>query len=88
MANRPTLIRPNGETAGMTPGQVECINKLEEALASAKTGGIFALALVAVGPADFGIAIAGADAPKLNLGLDAAKAEILSRVVGRTVLHR
>lgn len=87
---RPTLITPSGDAAGMSAAQKECIFKLEEALQSAKDGQILALALVAVGPGDFGIAIAGADAPRLNLGLDAAKAEILKRVLGpaRSVIHR
>ena len=87
---KPTLIKPNGDVAGMTPGQQECIFKLEEALQSAKDGQIMAMALVAVGPGDFGIAIAGADAAKINLGLDAAKTEIMSRVLGpkRSVIHR
>jgi len=85
---RPTLIKPDG--MGMSTAQLECIGKLEEALESAKDGQILALVLVAVGPGDFGIAIAGADAPRLNLGLDAAKTEILSRVLGpkRSVIHR
>jgi hypothetical protein len=85
---RPTLIRP--DSMGMGRAQLECISKLEEALESAKEGQILALVLVAVGPDDFGIAIAGADAPRLNLGLDAAKTEIMSRVLGpkRSVIHR
>jgi len=62
---RPTLIKPDG--MGMSTAQLECIGKLEEALESAKDGQILALVLVAVGPGDFGIAIAGADAPRLNL---------------------
>ena len=59
---RPTLITPNGEAAGMSPAQKECISKLEDALESAKNGDILSLVLVAVGPGDFGIA--GADAPR------------------------
>lgn len=85
---KPTLIKPDTALVGLgkpafSPAQFECIQKLEEALASAKNGDVLACVIVAVGPADFGIAIAGADAPRLNLGLDAAKSEILRRVVGK-----
>ncbi len=87
---KPILIRPNGDVAGMSQGQLECIDKLEEALRTAKNGEMFAMALIAVGPNDFGIAIAGADAPRLNLGLDACKTEIMARVLGprRSIIHR
>lgn len=88
---RPTLITPNGDPATtMSAAQLECIGKLKEMLESAEAGGVLALVAVVVGPADFGIAIAGSDAARMNLGLDAAKAEILHRVVGprRTAIHR
>jgi len=89
---RPTIIRPDGEAA-RSPAQIECIKLLKDALESAENGDINACILVACGPVDFGIAIAGADAPRLNLGLDVAKRTILDRTSppvggGRSVLHR
>lgn len=91
---KPTIIRPDGGSADtMSPAQIEVIKLLEDTLASAKNGDVSALVIVAVGPLDFGIAIAGADAPRLNLGLDVAKRTILERTSppaggGRSVLHR
>lgn len=90
----PRLIKPNGEEAStMSPAQIECIKLLSDALESAKAGEINACALIAVGPIDFGIAIAGSDAPRINLGLDVAKRTILERTSppnggSRSVLHR
>lgn len=88
----PKLIKPDGAPAGMSPAQIECIKLLSDMLETAKAGEIVALACVAVGPLDFGIAIAGSDAPRLNLGLDVAKRTIMDRTsppAGRsTVLHR
>lgn len=90
---RPTIINPNsGEAAGMSPAQMECIKLLEQALDSAKSGEVHALALIAVGPFDFGVAIAGSDAPKLYLGCGTAMRTLEARTSGpapgRTVLHR
>lgn len=89
---RPTIIKPNGEP-NRTPAQVECIKLLKDALESAENGEINSCLLVACGSVDFGIAIAGADAPRLNLGLDVAKRTLLDRTSppvggGRSVLHR
>jgi hypothetical protein len=87
---RPNIIHPSGGD-GMSPARTEVIKLLRDALASAESGEIDACVLVACGPVDFGIAIAGADAPRLNLGLDAAKRTILEKTTpspGRTVLHR
>ena len=91
---KPILIRPNGDQAStMSPAQIEVIKLLSDSLESAQNGDINACVLVAVGPVDFGIAIAGADAPRLNLGLDVAKRTILERTSppvggGHGVLHR
>lgn len=86
---KPTLIKPNGETAGLRDDQKECIQLLTDALESAKNGEVWSCILVACGPTDFGSAMAGSDAPRLNLGLDVAKSVILDRVTNkRTVLHR
>lgn len=89
---KPTIIKPDGE-AVRSPAQIECIKLLKDALESAENGEINSCILVACGPLDFGIAIAGADAPRLNLGLDVAKRTILDRTSppvggGRSVLHR
>ena len=89
---RPTIIKPDGEPV-FSPAQIETIKLLTDALESAKRGEINACALIAVGPLDFGIAISGSDAPRLNLGLDVAKRTILERTSPpaggvRSVLHR
>jgi len=89
---KPILIKPNGDTAStMSPAQLECVKLLEDALESARNGEILACVLVACGPLDFGTAMAGADAARLNLGLDVAKDVIKQRVTGAgrdTVLRR
>jgi hypothetical protein len=90
---KPILINPNnGEAAStLSPAQQECIKLLEDALDSARQGDIWSCILVACGPSDFGTAMAGSDAPRLNLGLDVAKDLIKSRVTGGgrdTVLRR
>ena len=85
------IIKPPGLNmvgTELSAAQRECIKLLEDALDSAKNGDIWSCILVACGPNDFGTAMAGSDAPRLNLGLDAAKATILERVTGkRSVLH-
>lgn len=86
---KPTLIRPNGDAATLRPDQQECIKLLEALLKDAKEGSIWSCVVVACGPNDFGSAMAGADAPRMMLGLEVAKVNILERVTGkRTVLHR
>ncbi len=87
---KPTLIKPNGDVASsLNIAQRDCIELLEGVLASAKKGEVWSCAVVACGPSDFGTAMAGPDAARLNLGADALKAEIISRVTGkRSVLHR
>lgn len=86
---KPTLIKPNGDAAGMSPAQKECIALLEQMLSDAKEGQIWSLVVVACGPNDFGSAMAGSDAPRMILGLEVAKINIMERVTGkRTVLHR
>jgi len=73
----------------LSAAQKECIKLLKDALDSAEKGDIWSCILVACGPNDFGTAMAGSDAPRLNLGLDAAKATILDRVTNkRTAIHR
>lgn len=88
---KPTILRPNGQPT-LSSSQAECIQLLEDALASAKNGEISTCLLIACGASDFGMAFAGPDAAKLNLGLDVAKRTILERASpqggGRTVLHR
>lgn len=89
---KPVILNSNGE-ATMSPAQQECITLLEQMLESAKNGDIHALVAVAVGPADFGIAMAGSDAPKMYMGCGLAQRTLLERTAppvgaGRTVLHR
>ncbi len=90
---KPTILKPNGDQAGMSPGQIECIKLLKDALESAENGEITTCMLIACGPVDFGMAMAGPDAARLNLGLDVAKRTILERTSppvggGRSILHR
>jgi hypothetical protein len=89
---KPILINPNGDAvATLSPAQKECVKLLADALDSAKKGEVWSCVLVACGPSDFGTAMAGSDAPRLNLGLDVAKDLIKSRVTGGgrdTVLRR
>jgi hypothetical protein len=89
---RPTIIKPNGESP-LSSASIECIKLLEDALESAKNGEITTCMLIACGPVDFGMAMAGPDAARLNLGLDVAKRTILDRTSPpaggvRSVLHR
>lgn len=85
---KPTIIRPGAE-AGLTPAQRECVALLTSMLEDAKRGDIWSMVVVACGPNDFGSAFAGADAPRMILGLEVAKANIMERVTGkRSVLHR
>lgn len=80
---KPTLIKPNGDAAiSLSPAQQECIQLLETVLEDARNGDVTALAVVAVGPMDFGIAIAGSDAAKLYLGCGTAMRTLETRTSG------
>lgn len=79
MKQRPTIIKPNGEAAGLSVAQRECVGLLQQALADAEAGNMLSCLLVAVGPMDFGIAIAGPDAPKLHLGCGVAMRTLVDR---------
>jgi hypothetical protein len=48
-------------------------------LESAKQGDVSALVIVAIGPGDFGIAMAGSDAPKMYMGCGLAQRTLLER---------
>jgi hypothetical protein len=86
---KPTLIKPDGSAAGMRPDQLECIKLLEGLLQNAREGDVWSCVVVACGPNDFGSAMAGADAPRMLLGLEVAKINIMDRVTGkRSVIHR
>jgi len=52
-------------------------------LASAKSGDMSWLVVIAGGPNDYGMAMAGSNGAQMNLGIDVAKAEILARVKSR-----
>lgn len=82
-----TILKAEGEDftdEGRILGQAEkaCIELLESVLADAKRGNVTSVAVIACGPADFGAAIAGPDAAKLNLGLDYAKQDIQAAIRG------
>lgn len=73
------------------PGQAECIELLEKALADAKAGKITTCGIVACGPVDFATAIAGPDAPRLFLGTgilgDTIKAACMAPRPGSPILR-
>jgi hypothetical protein len=82
----PHIITGSGPliTPKMMPqGGDECVSLLEDMLSSARKGEMSWLIVVAGGPNDFGSAFAGNNAAQMNLGLDVAKADIISRVKAR-----
>ena len=83
MTNRPKIITGQGPliTPKMMPkGSEECIELLESMLKSARNGDMSWLVVVAGGPADYGVAMAGSNGAQMNLGIDVAKQTILERV--------
>lgn len=83
MTNRPKIITGQGPliTPTMMPkGADECIELLESMLTSARKGDMTWLVVIAGGPSDYGVAHVGSNAAQMNMGIDVAKAEILSRV--------
>ncbi len=83
MTNRPKIITGQGPliTPKMMPkGSEECIELLESMLKSAKNGDMSWLVVVAGGPSDYGVAMAGSNGAQMNLGIDVAKQTILERV--------
>lgn len=82
----PRIITNQGPllTPKMMPkGGDECIELLESMLASAKKGDMSWLVVIAGGPNDYGMAMAGKNAAQMNLGIDVAKQSILERVKTR-----
>jgi hypothetical protein len=63
----------------MPVGGDDCVKLLE----SAKNGDMSWLVVIAGGPSDYGMAMAGSNAAQMNLGIDVAKQEILGRVKAR-----
>ena len=83
MSNRPRIITGHGPliTPKMMPsGGDECVELLEQMLASAKNGDMSWLVVVAGGPSDYGVAMVGSNGAQMNLGIDVAKQTILERV--------
>jgi hypothetical protein len=83
MANRPRIITGQGPliTPRMMPdGGAECVELLEQMLSSAQKGDMSWLVVVAGGPSDYGVAMAGSNGAQMNLGIDVAKQSILDRV--------
>ena len=86
MANKPRIITGHGPliTPKMMPnGGDECVELLEQMLASAKNGDMTWAVVIAGGPADYGMAMAGSNGAQMNLGIDVAKQSILDRVAKR-----
>ncbi len=83
MARHPRIITGSGPliTPKMMPqGGEECVELLESMLESAKRGDMTWLVVIAGGPSDYGVAHVGNNAAQMNMGIDVAKQEILSRV--------
>lgn len=64
----------------LDPGAQACVELLERTLDDAREGRITTLGIIACGPQDFGSAHAGADAARLNMGIDVLKRTILEKV--------
>ena len=67
----------------MPAGGDDCVKLLEGMLESAKNGDMSWLVVIAGGPSDYGMAMAGSNAAQMNLGIDVAKQEIMGRVKAR-----
>lgn len=83
MVNRPRIITGQGPliTPGIMPkGADECVELLQSMLSSAMKGEMTWLVVIAGGPSDYGVAHVGTNAAQMNMGIDIAKQEILSRV--------
>ncbi len=80
---KPTIITGQGPLItpkSMPAGGEECIELLESMLKSARNGDMSWLVVIAGGPSDYGVAHVGSNAAQMNMGIDVAKQEILSRV--------
>jgi hypothetical protein len=79
---KPQIITPDNvlRTSVMPQGADQCIELLEQMLASAKSGDMTWLVVIAGGPSDYGVAHVGSNAAQMNMGIDVAKQEILNRV--------
>ena len=83
MANRPKIITGHAPLITpkmMPPGGEECVELLGSMLKSAKNGDMSWLVVVAGGPSDYGVAMAGSNGAQMNLGIDVAKQSILERI--------
>lgn len=81
--SKPRIITGQGPLIlpkNMPAGGEECIELLEQMLKSARDGDMTWLVVIAGGPADYGVAHCGNNAAQMNMGIDVAKQEILSRV--------
>ena len=81
--HKPRIITGNGPliTPKMMPdGGDQCVELLEDMLKSAKNGDMSWCVVIAGGPADYGMAMAGSNGAQMNLGIDVAKQAILERV--------
>lgn len=64
----------------LTTSQLDCVDKLREALAEAEKGNVYTVGIIVCLKTGFATTIGGTDAGSLNLGADALKARILERV--------
>lgn len=81
--NHPRIITGQGPLLrpGVMPkGSDECVELLQSMLSSAMKGEMTWLVVIAGGPNDYGVAHVGNNAAQMNMGIDVAKQEILSRV--------
>lgn len=83
MSNKPRIITGQGPLIlpnQMPKGADECVELLQSMLSSAMKGDMTWLVVIAGGPSDYGVAHVGSNAAQMNMGIDVAKQEILSRV--------
>ena len=72
-----TVIHNEGPTT-LDPASQACVELLEKVLADARAGTIRSCVVVVAGSAGPGAAFAGPDLGALNMGLDAAKQNLLA----------
>lgn len=76
--NKPILLSPTV----LSDVQLDCIDKLAEALDEAKSGNVFTVGIIVCMKGGYGVTIGGTNAAELNLGCDSLKRKILEQIEG------
>ena len=69
-----------GTVLGLSAAQLDCVEKLKEAVVQAEKGNVYAIGLVACMKTGYATVVGGTSAAELNLGLDSLKRSILDGV--------